>query len=66
MIKARQFNVKVILSITMSVRKTGALRRLCIAPGGDLLKKKMQNSNLRVTTKYSDITNIVDIKLGPA
>jgi len=34
-------------SITMRIKKSSELRRLCIALGGDRLKERMQNPQIR-------------------
>ncbi len=34
-------------SITMRIKKSSELRRLCLALGGDRLKERLQNSQVR-------------------
>jgi len=36
-------------SITMRIKKTSELRRLCIALGGDRLKERLQNDQIRTS-----------------
>ena len=36
-------------SITMRIKKSSELRRLCIALGGDRLKERMQNPQIRTS-----------------
>jgi hypothetical protein len=36
-------------SITMRLKKTSELRRLCIALGGDRLKERLQKVNIRTS-----------------
>jgi hypothetical protein len=38
-------------SITMRLKKTSELRRLCIALGGDRLKERLQKVNVRTSAQ---------------
>jgi hypothetical protein len=40
-------------SITMRIKKTSELRRLCIALGGDRLKERLQNDQIRTVVSDS-------------
>ena len=49
--------------ITMRIKKTSELRRLCIALGGDRLKERLQNDQIR--TSVSNGRHKPDDKLKP-
>ena len=49
--------------ITMRIKKSSELRRLCIALGGDRLKERLQNDQIR--TSVSNGRHKPDDKLKP-
>lgn len=49
-------------SITMRIKKSSELRRLCIALGGDRLKERMQNPQIRTSVSSGRHKPTDDIK----
>ena len=47
-------------SITMRLKKTCELRRLCIALGGDRLKERLQKVNVRTSALRRKSLQVVD------